>query len=202
MQELLTVFHKWPYQVRVVLLTAYIAVVNSYALFIVYPAIKTIDPWTIISSLLIYGLLTTPLLLFIIRRFQPRPRFIVIGAGLLLMVVATIIQYLVSHASLPTLLLHIVFYLFAGMIEETLWRGKLWQLVNQKINNTVGVLAIVTAHFVALHIPFALLEKQSAVGFLTQVLALGILLGVLRIVTKKVTVPAFAHAIINMVVYS
>jgi membrane protease YdiL (CAAX protease family) len=202
MQEILSLFNKSHYAIRIAVLTLYIALVNSYALFIVYPTIKGADVGADILSLAVYAVLTVPLLGYIAQRFQPKPRRAVIIAGITTMIIATIVQYAMSHVAVPILLLHIVLYLFAGMIEETLWRGKLWQLVSRKVKSPIAVLAIVTAHFVILHIPFAFLEKQPPLGFLAQVLALGIVLGILRIVTKKVTVPAFAHAIINMVVYT
>jgi hypothetical protein len=202
MKEFLTLFNSWHYGFRVAVLTLYIALVNSYALFVVYPTIKTVEISSIILSLVVYLLLTVPLFLYAMQRFQPRPRRIVLVVGLAVMIVATIIQYFVSHTAVPTLILHLLFYLYAGAVEETLWRGKLWSLINGKTKNHWITLAIVTAHFVVLHIPFALLEKQPPINFLLQVLALGIFLGILRIVTKKITYPAFAHAVINMVVYT
>jgi hypothetical protein len=187
---------------KVISLTIYIALVNSYALFIVYPALKSGDTVTMIISLVIYVLVTMPLLLYIKKRFQPRPKNKVIVVALAVMIGVTIMQYFVLHITLPVLLIHFIFYLFAGMVEETLWRGKLWQLISQKVTSRVTVLVLVTIHFAALHIPFALLEKPVPLFFIAQVLGLGILLGILRIVTNKVTIPAFAHAAINMVVYT
>jgi membrane protease YdiL (CAAX protease family) len=188
--------------VRIALLTTYIALVNSYALFVIYPTIKEASVWNDCVSLALYIIFSLPLLFYIAKRFRPKPRPLTLVIGLSLMVIATIIQYFVSHTSIPILVLHIIFYLFAGMVEETLWRGKLWKLVSEKITKSWAVLAVVTAHFVILHIPFAILEKQVPISFIGQVLALGLALGVLRILTKKVTIPAFAHAIINMVVYT
>lgn len=202
MKEFLTLFQRWPYALRITVLTLYIALVNSYALFIVYPTIKESGVAADVLCLAVYTALTAPLLLYVAKRFRPKPQRLIIATGIFVMIVVALIQYFVSHTGAPILLLHILFYIFAGIVEETLWRGKLWQLVSRKIKNPLGVLAVVTIHFVTLHIPFAILEKQSPLGFLAQVLALGIALGVLRIVTKKVTVPAFAHAIVNMIVYT
>ena len=193
---------KQPLGAKIVLLTLYLILVNSYALFVVYPALKSSDGMLIGTSLLIYIVITVPLLAYIWNRYRPQPNKFVIAGGLILMAIALVVQYFMSHTSIPVLLLHALFYLFAGIVEETLWRGKLWQFVSQKVTSQWAVLVIVTAHFVALHIPFAILDKPSALSFLGQVLALGIALGVLRIVTKKVTVPALAHAVINMVVYT
>jgi membrane protease YdiL (CAAX protease family) len=187
---------------RFIALTLYIALINSYALFIIYPALKDHNVMSAIIGLVVYVLLTLPLLIYIKTRFQPRPRKRVLIIGIAVMVAVTILQYVMSHISLPTLFIHLLFYLFAGIVEETLWRGKLWQLVSQKVSSEWAVLAVVTLHFVALHIPFAFLEKPTPLFFLGQVVGLGIVLGILRLVTKKVTIPAFAHAVINMVVYT
>lgn len=202
MKEFLTLFHSWHYGFRITILTLYIALVNSYALFIVYPTIKTTEISSIILSLIVYLLLTVPLVMYAARQFQPRPRRIVIAIGIAVMIIATVLQYFISHTAVPTLILHLLFYLYAGAIEETLWRGKLWSLIQRKTQQQWITFTIVTAHFVVLHIPFALLEKQPPINFILQVLALGIFLGILRILTKKITIPAFAHATINMVVYT
>lgn len=202
MNELLVAYKKVPYAAKIALLTLYIALVNSYALFIVYPIIKTSDGLSILSSLVIYICITLPLFVYLFRHIKQKPlRPIVIG-GLVAMLGATIFQYFTSDISISILLLHAGFYLAAGIVEEALWRGKLWQLVSKKVTQPVIVLSIVTIHFVVLHIPFALLEKENPIGFLGQVLLLGVALGTLRIITKKVSIPAFAHAAVNMVVYT
>lgn len=202
MERFLFQFNKWPFVIRFSVVTVYIALVNSYALFIVYPSLKTTDVIAIAISLALYVLLTLPLLVYVAKKFQPRPQLGVVGIGFLAMVSATLLQYFISHPSLPMLIVHMVFYLFAGVIEETLWRGKLWQLVSERVKNQLSVIAIVTVHFVILHIPFALLYKQVPIIFIGQLVALGITLGLLRLVTKKITIPSFAHAIVNMVVYT
>ena len=175
---------------------------NSYALFYVYPSLKSGDFSIGLFNLVVYGLLSAPFLLYFITRYIGHLKVPTILIGLSVMAVATIIQFAISQPSLPVLFVHVAFYLFAGLLEEMLWRAKLWKLVNQKLVNPVAVLVVITGHFVVLHIPFALLEKQDPVGFLIQVLALGVTLGVLRIISKRVSVPAFAHAAINMVVYT
>lgn len=202
MKSYTSLYAKLPYAAKIITITLYIALMNSYALFIIYPSLKSGDVSMGLLSLGVYGILSLPFLYYCKTRLINRLRTRTVLIGLAVMVAATLLQYFISQPSLPVLLTHFAFYLFAGVIEETLWRGKLWNLVSQKLNHPVAVLGVITGHFVVLHIPFALLEKQDPLGFLLQVVALGIALGVLRIISKRVSVPAFAHATINMVVYT
>jgi hypothetical protein len=168
----------------------------------VYPSLKLNDVRVWLAVLILYLLLSLPLLFYIKTRYKPRPRPAVLIVALLILLGATILQYFLSHPTLQSLFVHLVFYLFAGMIEETLWRGKLWQLVSHKSSSQLLTLVIVTLHFAVLHMPFAFIEKPVPLFFIAQVFGLGILLGVLRIISKKVTIPAFVHAVVNMAVYT
>jgi membrane protease YdiL (CAAX protease family) len=123
-----------------------------------------------------------------------------IGLGLLL--IASIGQCIVMHAATSVIIVHALFYLYAGLVEETLWRGTLWNIVSEKVGATWKVWGIVTAHFVVLHIPFALLDKPAPLFFIVQVVVLGSALGLLRILTKGVTGSVLLHAVVNMVVYT
>ena len=202
MTDLLNRFNQQRLLIRIIVVTIYLGLLNSYALFVVYPVIKTIDLSMILVTVALYIVFSLPLLHYIATRYKPRPQTALIAVGVGLIVTVAILRYIMVGTAVPLLALHVGFYLYAGMIEETLWRGKLWQLVEEKFKNPLMVWGLVTIHFLTLHIPFALIAKPSPLGFLIQVLALGILLGGLRLLTKKVTVPALVHAIINMIVYT
>ena len=195
-------FMKLTLGVRIVVLTFYIAGVNSFALFIIYPSLKNDDFLAHLQYLSIYLLFALPVLAYAARAIAQKinKKYVFIGLGVFLV---AIVVLTLMHTQTPEMLIsHVVFYLLAGFTEESLWRGILWRFLKGSKDSNIRAYIGTTIHFVLLHIPFAFLQTPSPLFFLGQVVALGIVLGLVRIATKHIVAPAMLHAAINAVVYT
>lgn len=189
------------YVIYIILLTVYIATVNSYALFSLYPALKQQSHGAHFVTIAIYLLLISPLIIIAyVKRKSTNLRIIIGGLGAL--AIATGIRYMIEPTPLLQLVHHGVLYLITGFAEEYLWRGVLWKSVSKKTNSLLLTLLIVTVHFTLLHIPYAILRTDMAIVFLLQVFVLGMVLGTVRHYAKNIRIPAFFHAITNMISYT
>lgn len=178
-----------------IITTGYILLLNSYALFAVYPALKT---HTVAVPFLVYFFLCSPVLLYGLIKSKPkRPQWPMV-MGLLVLVVAMVFQ-LTQQVPLAVLLGTSIVYVLTAYVEETLWRGLLWRMIQAGGATTRRTYVLVTVHFAALHLPFAFARAENPAIFFGTVLVLGAVLGGLRILGRGVTLPTFVHAAINIV---
>jgi membrane protease YdiL (CAAX protease family) len=180
-------------------ITVYIALVNSYALFSVYPAVKQHQAGV---PILVYFWLSSPMILYGLVRLnhfkKTKQNHAAMQLGFGIVLVAVLMRLLMSHDSFSLIVLSTLVYLVTGFVEETLWRGWLWKAVEAKTGSTKQTYLYVSLHFTVLHIPFALLRMANPLLFLGKVLALGLALGAARIGSKGVRLPIFVHAAINV----
>jgi membrane protease YdiL (CAAX protease family) len=186
----------------IITLTAYIFVVNSYALFSVYPALKQADHRADLVTVSIYLLLILPVVVYTFRHAAARPRLRFIIGGMFFLAVATYIRSRLQPLAADTLLLHAGFYALSGFAEETLWRGILWKLIARRSTSKRLTLLLVTCHFALLHVPFAIARHPAPLLFIAQVFGLGLFLGIIKLISRSITLPALAHATVNMIVYT
>ena len=195
-------FMKFSLSIRLVLLTLYIAALNSFALFIVHPSLKNDDFLAHLQYLSIYLLFSLPVLTYALRVVRQKVNTKYVAIGCVTYIAATILLVVVHKQTPEMLLFHVLFYLIAGFTEESLWRGALWRFLKDRKRGTKQAYIATTIHFVLLHVPFAVLQTPAPLFFLGQVIALGVVLGLVRIASKHIVAPAFLHAAINAVVYT
>lgn len=194
-------FRRKLYVMYLIILTIYIATINSYALFSLYPALKQDSHEAHFLTILVYLLLISPLLMIAYAKSNTI-NWRIFMIGLAALAVATGVRNLIEPTPVLQLIHHSVIYLITGLSEEYLWRGVLWKTVFKKTNSLLNTILIVTLHFTILHVPYALMRKESAVFFLGQVFVLGLVLGVFRYKSKNIRLPAFLHSIVNMISYT
>lgn len=189
------------YVAYVILLTFYIATINSYALFSLYPALKHHSHGAHFVTIAVYLLLISPLIIVAyVKRESINSKIIMVGLGSL--AIATGVRYMIEPTPALQLVHHAILYLITGLSEEYLWRGVLWKSVHKKTKSLLFTVLIVTIHFTLLHVPYAILRTDASVMFLLQVFGLGLTLGLARHYAKNIRIPAFIHAIVNMISYT
>lgn len=185
---------RW-FSVFLINLTLYIALVNSFALFVLYPAVKH---HRALMPLLVYLFISSPVLLYgLIMSKQARiSRQTVIG--LLIVALALCLRVATSNEATKLIVSSTIVYVLTAFVEESLWRGLLWRSILAKSKSRWQTYACVTLHFTVLHIPFACLRTSNAPLFLLGVTVLGLVLGGLRILGNSARLPVYAHAAVNI----
>lgn len=178
----------------IAIVTLYLIVVNSFALFVLYPSLHDHH---VVLPYFVYIFLTWPFWVLAVYKLTRLriDRYIVVGAALF---VAALLVRLSSGDHLGLLLGAATIYLMTGYIEEMLWRNILWRAIQLRTGSPKQTYAWVTLHFVVLHIPFAFLRAPSPLPFLASVAALGVILGGVRLATGNVRLPIWLHAAVNL----
>ena len=185
---------RW-FSVFLVNLSVYIALINSFALFVLYPAMKHRHASI---PFLVYFFISAPVILYgLIVARQPRSDHYG-SIGLAFVLLAVTARIMLSHDAVGAVIASTFVYLFTAFIEESLWRGLLWRAIMAQTQSRWRTYGYVTLHFVVLHIPFALLRTSSAVSFLLTVAGLGAVLGGLRILGNSTRLPIGVHAAVNV----
>ncbi len=176
-------------------LSVYIASLNSFALFVLYPAMKHHRAGI---ALLVYFFISAPVMLYglIVARQSHRDYYGLVGFVLVLIVAA--LRILMTHDAVGPLVASTFVYLLTAFVEESLWRGLLWRAIQAQTKSRLQTYGYVTLHFAVLHVPFAVLRATNAATFLATVLALGAVLGGLRILGNSARLPIGVHAAVNI----
>lgn len=193
-QRIVAMQRRW-FSVFLINLTVYIALINSFALFVLYPAMKHHHAGI---PLLVYFFISAPVILYgLIVARQPRSgHYGLIGFGVVLLVVTA--RIVLSHDAVGPLIASTFVYLLTAFTEESLWRGLLWRAIMAHTQSRWQTYGYVSLHFAVLHIPFALMRTSSAASFLITIAGLGVVLGGLRILGNSTRLPLYAHAAVNV----
>ena len=179
-------------------LFVWVTLVAILGVFVVYPNIHSV--WILTTAqVFLYFTMVLPILVLARNTFQDfaSPQWQRLAA-LVLVAVSLIVAALVQHDGIE--LIGIAFRVgVTAVSEELIFRGFIWDRMKRAGWSTALIIALNVISFTLWHVPAMLTGiSQASVGSFALLLLTGLVLSILRLLTRSLILPTAAHFAIDI----